>query len=178
MSPSKPSFAKAIIKVGNGIAREEAWLRSEIRLRLPKLTHTELCAVKDLVTTMVKERGRIGPRKSALHAEAAAMIDHFAFPDELELTKIEAALAALLVSRERVSSLVAFEVLYGDRPEENRPQFETVKVHISHIRKKLVRLYLNLRIDTAWGWGWGWRMPVADRDKLKARMRSIERDER
>jgi hypothetical protein len=38
-----------------------------------------------------------------------------AFPDELELTRIEVPLASLLVTRERVSSVVAFSVLYGDR---------------------------------------------------------------
>lgn len=95
------------------------------------------------------------------------MIDRFAFPDELELSRTEVPLAALLVSRERVSSLVAFEVLYGDRPAESRPKFESLKVHISHIRKKFARL--DLHIDTVWGWGW--RMPAADRDKLKALLR-------
>lgn len=56
------SFAEAIVKVGTGIQREKQWLKAEIRRRLSSLTHTELCAVKDLVTTMVKERNRIGPR--------------------------------------------------------------------------------------------------------------------
>jgi hypothetical protein len=59
---SAPNFAKAIIKVGNGITREKRWLRSEITKRLPQLTRPELCGIKDLVTALVKERARLGPR--------------------------------------------------------------------------------------------------------------------
>ena len=62
MSKRRRDFAAAIVMVGNGITREKVWLRSEIRRRLTKLTRSELCAVKDLVTTMVRERDRIGPR--------------------------------------------------------------------------------------------------------------------
>jgi hypothetical protein len=79
------------------------------------------------------------------------MIDRFAFPDELELTRIEVPLASLLVMRERVSSVVAFSVLYGDRPRDSQPQFESLKVHISHLRKKFARL--DLHIETLWGLG-------------------------
>jgi hypothetical protein len=62
MTARKNSYALALIKVGNGIAREKRWLKDEIRRRLPKLTRAELCAVKDLVGTLIKERGRVGPR--------------------------------------------------------------------------------------------------------------------
>jgi hypothetical protein len=58
----KRGFAEAIVMVGNGITREKRWLRSEIHRRTAKLTRAELCAVKDLVTTMARERDRIGPR--------------------------------------------------------------------------------------------------------------------
>lgn len=95
-------------------------------------------------------------------------LDRFAFPAELGISAIEAPLAALLVSRTRVSSLVAFEVLYGGRPAQNRPQFETLKVHISHLRRKFAKL--DLSIETLWGWGW--QMPAADRARLKALMRA------
>ncbi len=60
--PRERDFAAAIIKVGRGITREKRWLQSEIKRRLPKLYHSQLCAVKDLVTTMVKQRDGIGPR--------------------------------------------------------------------------------------------------------------------
>jgi hypothetical protein len=65
------------------------------------------------------------------------MIDRFAFPDELELTRIEVPLASLLATRERVSSVVAFSVFHGDRPSDSRPQFESLKIHTSHLRKKI-----------------------------------------
>lgn len=62
MKRRPPNFARAIIKVGNGILREKRCLRQQTIKRLPKLTHTEICAVHDLVATMVRLRGGIGPR--------------------------------------------------------------------------------------------------------------------
>lgn len=94
----------------------------------------------------------------------AAMIDRFAFPEELGLSKIEAPLAALLVTRERVAASVAFAVLYGDRARQRQPQQASIRVHISHLRKKFRRL--DLHIDTIWGWGW--KMPAAERERLMA----------
>jgi len=62
MSRRRVDFATAIIRVGTAIEREKLWLRHEIKLRLPKLSHSELCGVKDLVTALVNERKRLGPR--------------------------------------------------------------------------------------------------------------------
>jgi DNA-binding response OmpR family regulator len=90
------------------------------------------------------------------------MTNRIAFPPELGLTPIEIPLATLLVQRERVSSSSAFEVLYGDK--HKKPNFSTVKTHVSHLRTKFARL--NLRVETIWGWGW--KMPTADREKLRA----------
>jgi hypothetical protein len=97
----------------------------------------------------------------SIENEVRFAIDRFAFPDELELTRIEVPLASLPVMRERVSSVVAFSVLYGDRPRDSQPQFESLKVHISHLRKKFARM--GLHVETLWGWGW--KMPQADRDE-------------
>jgi DNA-binding response OmpR family regulator len=90
------------------------------------------------------------------------MTDRFAFPPELGLTPIEIPLATLFVQRERVSSASAYSLLYGARTK--KPQVETVKVHVTHLRKKFRKL--NLTIETVWGWGW--KMPTADREKLRS----------
>jgi DNA-binding response OmpR family regulator len=92
------------------------------------------------------------------------MIARVAFPEELALSNIEAPLASLLVTRERVAASVAFSVLYGDRARQRQPQQASMRVHIYHLRRKFGRL--DLRIDTIWGWGW--KMPAADREKLLA----------
>jgi hypothetical protein len=75
------------------------------------------------------------------------MTDRIAFPPELGLTRIEVPLATLLVQRERVSSAVAFDVLYGDR--RSKPNFSVVKSHVSHLQTKFAKL--DLRIETLWG---------------------------
>lgn len=62
MATRPQSFAAALIKTGTAITRERAHLQTEIERRLSKLSHTELCAVKDLVTELVKGRKRLGPR--------------------------------------------------------------------------------------------------------------------
>lgn len=99
------------------------------------------------------------------------MTDRFAFPPELGLTPIEIPLATLLVQRERVSSASAYSVPYGDRIR--KPDANSVKVHVSHLRKKFA--WLNLKINTEWGWGW--RMPPADRQRLRAMVKITRESE-
>lgn len=93
------------------------------------------------------------------------MIDRMAFPPELALRPKEAQLASLFVEHERVSSKFAFAALYGHQSAP--PDTETLKVHVSYLRKKFGRL--DLKIETLWGWGW--KMPAEDRARLKGLIR-------
>lgn len=74
------------------------------------------------------------------------MISADAFPEELGLSKTKVPLASLLVTRERVSAVVAFlSVLYGDRARERQPQQASMRVHIRHLRQKLEKLDLTTK---------------------------------
>jgi len=88
------------------------------------------------------------------------------FPPELGLTDTEATIASLLATREKLSAVVAFDVLYGDRAPDRQPQFAILKSLICNVRRKLRGVATITTI-----WGWGWSMPAADRERLKA-MRS------
>lgn len=62
MSKRRPNYARAIIKVANGITREKRWLKERTIARLEARTPCEMRAVHDLVKTLVVWRTRIGPR--------------------------------------------------------------------------------------------------------------------
>jgi DNA-binding response OmpR family regulator len=96
------------------------------------------------------------------------MTSQVVFPVELGLTPTEVPLALLLVQRERVSVASAYAVLYSARTR--KPEARTVKVHVSHLRKKFGKL--SLRIETIWGWGW--KMPPADRERLRSLISRID----
>jgi hypothetical protein len=79
-------------------------------------------------------------------------------------TKSEAAIFNLLMKRERVGNESAHAVLYADRSEDRRPEWNNVPVIISRLRAKLRPYEVAIRTVH----GDGWYISAVDKQKVHA----------
>lgn len=116
--------------------------------------------VRDAVAALREENDELRERVRQLGEELAS--SRFSFPWELGLTRTQTLILNHLLTRDTITRRSTNLVLYSDRGG-TEPSDHTIVVQISHIRRKL----RPIGIEIATVHGSGWRM--VDRENVAAR---------
>jgi len=86
----------------------------------------------------------------------------------LQITKDQARVLGMLLSRNIATHESLYIALYGARPDCDQPQFKILDVQICHLRARLKRH--GIAVKTHWGEGWS----VSPADKIQVRQMMLD----
>jgi hypothetical protein len=85
----------------------------------------------------------------------------------LDATPQQCEIIGFMLKRSVATRDALLTVLYGDRPECDRPEPKLIDVQMVKVKRALSKV--GITVKTEWGYG-GWALSRADKDRLKALM--------
>jgi|SRR5215831_16853269 len=84
-------------------------------------------------------------------------------PLVIKVTRTERVLMELLLKRNMLTREIAWQLLYGHRPDADQPQYRVIATTMHHLRHRLAKHGIKITTE----FGTGWYLKVEDRERLK-----------
>lgn len=83
--------------------------------------------------------------------------------DRFDLTSTQGRVAGMLYRRSQVTREQIYIAMYGAMPDVDQPKPKIIDIHMSHVRKALVKHGIEIKNDQ----GIGWRLDVVNKNRMK-----------